>query len=160
MKTFYLTALAFFVQISYGFTQNYYHIYNSVPISIKSELINFLDFWVDFYDIENATFTIKKDKLPSGINGAIEYGEAPVANRKMILIRINKYVHPRMIMEVMAHEMVHAYQFYSKDLVRCGQEAYIWKGKLYKNILEIRHRERPWEIEAKQQAQFLLKENS
>ena len=73
----------------------------------------------------------------------------------MILLRVNNNLDHVNVLLTLSHEMVHAYQFYTGELVRHDRTTYTWKGKLFRNIEQIAHHRRPWEIEAHQYSRLL-----
>ncbi len=90
----------------------------------------------------DAMYTTKK------MNATIEYAETPVVKRKMFLIRVNNNLPYPEWQDVIAHEMVHARQYYTRQLIRNDRLTFLWKNRKYPLVNHIKHFERPWEIEA------------
>ena len=73
----------------------------------------------------------------------------------MILIRLNNRLAEEDYILILSHEMIHAYQYYTGDLIRHERINFTWKGTYYKNIHQLKHGKRPWEIEAIDQSMAL-----
>lgn len=133
--------------------QNFYYVRSYSSTEEKCKLLDQLKYLSEQFDMENATFAIIVSKLPNKIEATTEYSFNHVVQRHMILIRLNKNLALHKTSRVLAHEMVHAYQYYSKKLVRHTRTSFTYLGVKYKNVAAIPHAKRPWEIEAMQYAQ-------
>lgn len=136
--------------------QNYIYIYGKMDPHAKAELSGLVQSWVHVYGMENVTIAVMKCFLPRRVQGTAEYDNVEQLERKMILIRLNRNLTPFQQQEVLAHEMVHAHQMYTGDLVRHDRTTFTWKGKQYHNIDKIQHHRRPWEVEAITQSRLLV----
>ena len=133
--------------------QNFYYVRSNSSSEEKSKLLDQLKFLSEQFDIKNVTFAIIVSELPDKIEATTEYSFNHVVQRQMILIRLNKNLAQHKTLRVLAHEMVHAYQYCSKELVRHTRKSFTFRGVKYKNVMAIPHSKRPWEIEAIQYAQ-------
>lgn len=66
----------------------------------------------------------------------------------MILIRLSSRLMAKDYMQLISHEMIHAYQYYTGDLVRHVRIIFTWKSDNFKNVHQMDHAKRPWEMEA------------
>ena len=140
-------------------SQNYYFVHGKMDPGMKAELSALVENWAQIYGLEDVTLAVMKCYLPRRVQGTTEYDRVELLNRKMILIRLNKNLTPYQQQEVLAHEMVHAHQLCTGDLVRHDRTTFTWKGKKYHNIEQIQHHRRPWEVEAISQSRLLLTSN-
>ena len=107
-------------------------------------------------NMKDVTFSIMKCDLPIEINATTEFQKNPIVNRDMILFRINDRLKPEIYEEVIAHEIIHAYQFYTHQLIRINRVTFLWRGEQYNKINQMDYCQRPWEIEAIEQGEQLL----
>jgi len=133
--------------------QKFYYVRSYSSPEEESKLLDQLKYLSEQFDMENTTFVIIESKLSSKIEATTEYSFNQIVRHHMILIRLNKNLALRKTFRVLAHEMMHAYQFYSKKLVRHTRNSFTYQGVTYNNVAAIPHAKRPWEIEAKQYAQ-------
>lgn len=134
--------------------QIYCYVWGDFSEGQRSAFMDQIQKSANFFDMEDVTFAIIKCELPRGVNATTEYEYNEIVQRKMILFRISN--HPGTYKEVLAHEMIHGYQFYSSQLIRHDRFTYTWKGKKYEKIHKMDHCKRPWEIEAIAQSKQLV----
>ena len=135
--------------------QNYFYVHNNISQEEKLKMCDQMDYLSERLGMKDVTFAIIISRLPKSIEATTEYNYNDVVQRKMILFRINKKLPQHAIAQVIAHEMVHAFQFYSQDLIRHNRTTFVYKNKKYDNINKIPHQQRPWEIEALHHAPLL-----
>lgn len=138
--------------------QNYFYVHSHATPEEKDKMLHHLRVLSEQFDMEDVTFAIIVSKLPKKIEATTEYSFNSVVDRRMMLFRINTNLPHHKTFEVLAHEMVHAYQYYTKELVRYDRTTFSHKGVKYKNVSAIPHSKRPWEIEAIQYGQHLVEE--
>ena len=136
--------------------QTYCHIWGDFTGSQKSIIKDDIEKSAKFFDIQDVTFAVIKCRLPNTVNATTEYEDNKIVQRKMILFRINDCVKPEEYNLLIAHEMIHAYQFYTGQLIRHDRYTYTWQGVRFEKVHRIHHHKRPWEIEAMEQAEYLL----
>lgn len=137
------------------YAQNYCYVSGGYDISQKQMISAQLKYCAELFGMENATIAVMENDLPRKLKANISYEENTQTNRKMFLIRLNSNLNESQILPTLSHEMIHAFQYYSGDLVRHDRYGFTWRGKFYMNIQRIDHSKRPWEIEANDQSVFL-----
>jgi len=88
--------------------------------------------------------------LPHHTHGATDYEKYETENGilEKVHIRIHEDLSKRLQEITLAHEMVHAMQYISGDLIRHGEGHIYWKGQHYSNLKWLKYQDRGWEKDA------------
>lgn len=128
--------------------QNYFYINGDITTKEKINIKSQIEYATMLFDMQDVTIAVFKCELPGNFNATIEYQPNHQNNRKMILIRLSSKLVAKDYMQIISHEMIHAYQYYTGDLVRQGRTIFTWRGDNFKNVHQMEHAKRPWEMEA------------
>lgn len=106
-------------------------------------------FYADILKIEDANIIIIfVNNLPNNLRGFTLYEEKPALDTKNIVIKLDRNLKPVEQELTLAHEMIHARQFYKHELIHHQENHYHWRGEDFDNIKKIPYRDRKWEKEA------------
>lgn len=113
------------------------------------EIQHQVNFYAQKLDIREANFLILfTDEIPQLLKGFTLYSPPSEYNTHNILIKIDKKLDPKSQYITLAHELVHAKQFYHKEIIHHCHNHYTWKGNSFEDISKIDYYCRAWEKEA------------
>ena len=135
--------------------QNYFYVNGDISACEKSNIKSQLEYIATLFNMQKVTIAVFKSEQPGNYNATIKYEPHQQDDRTMILIRLNNRLAKEDYILTLSHEMIHAYQYYTGDLIRHRRTNFTWKGTYYKNIHQLQYAKRPWEIEAIDQSKAL-----
>lgn len=122
-------------------------IHNDVKMTVKRKrMVSACEFYAKKLGISKMDATIliafKHDYLKTfNVYATCEYIETG-----KVCIEVDSKLHNNILLEIMAHEMVHAKQYLKGQLSQSFDGLMLWKGKKVK--AELSYIKQPWELEA------------
>ena len=122
----------------------------------SEEIYHQVEFYASYFNLEGVNIMVNfSHQMPEHVEGFTSYQGNEYS--KNILIKISSRLSFSAKELTLAHEMVHAHQFVTGQLVHHKDNHFAWKGRVFKNVQRLNYKDRAWEEEAFKLEKTLLK---